>query len=67
MCRTPYTQDDIVTKKVLEDAASSKTSGTKNDKKPSETESMSGRKKLVHHANRLGRSPKVQALFEEVG
>jgi SWI/SNF-related matrix-associated actin-dependent regulator of chromatin subfamily A3 len=62
LCRTAYTPDDLLTRKDVEDslrANAQKESGKGGS-------SLSCRKQEVQYAMSLGRSPKIQALLDEV-
>jgi Ring finger domain len=62
LCRTPYIADDLLTKKEVEDSLA--VNAKKGPGKGSS--SLSSRKLGAQHAMSIGRSPKIQALLDEV-
>jgi SNF2-related domain/Ring finger domain len=62
LCRTPYIPDDLLTKKDVEDSLA-----VNAKKEPGKGfPSLSSRKLEAQYAMSLGRSPKIQALLDEV-
>lgn len=60
LCRGQYTEDDILTKNEVEESVQASNQKTKS------VVSLDSRKHAAKYAVTLGRSPKMQALLDEV-